>query len=136
MIGSVAIDSVALKWLVVMLGGGVGTALRYAVSGIWLIPVSLDFPWGTLAVNISGSLALGFLGRYFAPPHGAPLLFLFLTVGVCGGYTTFSTFTLDTFTLVERGMSAHTLHVLASVAAAYIALIAGYSIARSIRPPL
>jgi CrcB protein len=104
---------------------------------VWLTSASLNFPWGTLAVNVSGSLALGFLGRYFAPPHGLPVVFLFLTVGLCGGFTTFSTFTLDAFTLVERGESVRAaVYVLASVAVSYVALMVGYVAARALRPPL
>ena len=96
---------------------------------------SLDFPWGTLAVNVAGSLALGFLGRYFAPPHGSHSVFLLLTVGFCGGFTTFSTFSLDSFTLIERGASMRALgYVLASVVFSYAALVGGYMAARSLRP--
>ena len=114
-----------------------GSALRYAIAGIWLTPRSLDFPWGTMIVNVTGSMALGFLGRYVAPAHGSHPLFLFLTVGICGGYTTFSTFTLDAFTLVERGaVSRAALYLAASVALSYVALIAGYTAARALRPPV
>jgi len=126
-----------MNWLAVLVGGAVGSALRYAVGGVWLTPVSLNFPWGTLAVNVSGSLALGFLGRYFAPPHGSHVVFLLLTVGLCGGFTTFSTFTLDAFTLVERGEPGRaSAYVLASVAVSYLALILGYVAARALRPAL
>lgn len=90
-----------------------------------------------MTVNITGSLALGFLGRYFAPPHGSHAVFLFVTVGLCGGYTTFSTFALDAFTLVERGVSVRAAaYLLLSVADSYLALIAGYVSARSLRAPL
>lgn len=126
-----------MNWIAVILGGGIGSVLRYAVAGVWLTQASLNFPWGTMAVNVTGSAALGFLGRYFAPPHGQHTLFLFLTVGICGGYTTFSTFTLDALTLVERGGSLRaTVYVLATVVASYIALVAGYATARALRPPI
>ena len=125
-----------MSWLAVMLGGALGSALRFAVGG-WLQPASLSFPWGTFAVNVTGSFALGFLGRYFAPPHGGHATFLLLTVGFCGGYTTFSTFALDAFTIVERGAPLRAgLYVLGSVAASFLAVIAGYVIARSLRPAL
>lgn len=124
-----------MNWFAVFVGGGMGALLRYAVSGIWMTPHSSGFPWGTLVVNVTGSLALGFLGRFFGPPHGHHAVFLFLTVGFCGGYTTFSTFSLDTFSLVERGMSSRAaLYVLASVAFSYAALLVGYMVARSLRP--
>ena len=126
-----------MNWVAVLVGGAIGSALRYALSGLWLVPVSLEFPWGTFAVNVTGSLALGFLGRYFAPPHGSHPVFLLMTVGFCGGYTTFSTFTLDLFTLVERGDSLRAAtYVLGTVAVSYAALIAGYATARALRPPI
>src|SRR5687768_7542864 len=95
--------------LFVALGGALGSVLRYLVGIAFLRPGFNDLPWGTLAVNVSGALALGFLARYFAPPHASPALFLALTVGLCGGYTTFSTFTLDMFTLVERGSASRAI---------------------------
>lgn len=123
------------NWLAVIVGGAAGCALRYGVAGVWLSPASLEFPWGTLLVNVSGSLALGFLGRYFAPPHASHPVFLFLTVGVCGGYTTFSTFSLEAFTLLERGMAARAMfYLLASVCLSLAGLIAGYAAARVLRP--
>src|SRR5687768_13399553 len=88
-------------------------------------------PWGTFAVNVTGSLALGFLARYFGPPHGSETLFLALTVGLCGGYTTFSTFTLDMLTMVERGEAGRAaIYAVASVLVAYAALALGYQAAR------
>ena len=123
-----------MNWLAVLAGGALGAALRYGISG-WLQPASLSFPWGTFTVNVTGSLALGFLGRYFAPPHANHALFLFLTVGLCGGYTTFSTFALDTLTLAERGAALRALaYILASVALSYAAVVAGYAAARVLRP--
>lgn len=125
-----------MNWLAVMLGGALGSGLRYAVGG-WLQPASANFPWSTLLVNVTGSLALGFLGRYFAPPHGNHVLFLFLTVGFCGGYTTFSTFALDAFTVAERGETLRAVaYMLVSVALSYVAVVTGYMVARQLRPAL
>ena len=124
-----------LSLLVVALGGAFGSVLRYLVGVALLRPGIPTFPWGTLAVNVTGSLALGFLARYFGPPHGSPTLFLALTVGVCGGYTTFSTFTLDMFTMVERGEASRALlYAVVSVGLAYAALVLGYQLARTWRP--
>ena len=121
--------------LAVMVGGALGSGVRYAVAGLWLAPATHGFPWGTLVVNVTGSLALGFLARYVGPAHESQALLLFLTVGLCGGYTTFSTFALDTFVLVERGEVLRAmLYVLASVAASCGALVAGYAAARHLRP--
>ena len=109
--------------------------MRYAVGSVWLRSAALGFPWGTLFVNVTGSLALGFLARYFGPPHGSHTTFLFLTVGLCGGYTTFSTFTLETFTLVQGGAALRALgYVLVSVVLSYIALMGGYALAKPLHP--
>ena len=124
-----------MNWLAVMIGSAAGGAIRYAVGGVWLRSAALGFPWGTLFVNVTGSLALGFLARYFAPPHGSHTTFLFLTVGLCGGYTTFSTFTLETFTLVQGGAVLRALgYVLVSVVLSYFALIGGYALAKPLHP--
>ena len=126
-----------MNWLAVAVGGAIGSLLRYGIAGVWLSPASLDFPWGTMAVNVTGSFALGFLGRYFAPPHAPHAWFLFFTVGICGGYTTFSTFALDTFTLVERSVTLRAAgYVVCTVIGSYLAVILGYIAARSIRPPV
>ena len=126
-----------MNWLAVALGGALGSLMRYAIAGVWLTPASLECPWGTVAVNITGSFALGFLGRYFAPPHAPHAWFLFFTVGICGGYTTFSTFSLDTFTLVERGATLRAAGYIAlSVAASYLAVVGGYLAGRTLRPPV
>ena len=121
--------------LFVALGGALGSVLRYLVGIAFLRPGFSGLPWGTFTVNVSGALALGFLARFFAPPHASPGVFLALTVGLCGGYTTFSTFTLDMFTLVERGSAGRAiLYALASVVLSYGALAMGYMIARTLRP--
>jgi CrcB protein len=120
-----------MNWLAVMAGGALGAALRYAVGSVWPIGA---FPWGTLTVNVTGSFALGFLARYFGPPYASHTAFLFLTVGLCGGYTTFSTFAFDAFTLTEnRAILRAVTYVLASVLVSYGALVLGYHLARSLR---
>lgn len=124
-----------MNWLAVMAGSAVGGALRYAIGIVWIRSATLGFPWGTLIVNVTGSFALGLLARYFAPPHGSHTTFLLLTVGVCGGYTTFSTFTLDTFTLIQGGATGRAFgYILASVGFSYFALVGGYALARSFTP--
>lgn len=121
--------------LVVALGGALGSVLRYAVGAALLRQGLAGLPWGTFVVNVTGSLALGFLARYFGPPHASEAVFLALTVGLCGGFTTFSTFTLDLLTMVERGdVGRAALYAAASVLAAYAALALGYQAARALRP--
>ena len=120
-----------MNWLAVMAGSAIGGALRYAIGSAWIRSGALGFPWGILVVNVTGSLALGFLARYFAPPHASHATFLFVSVGLCGGYTTFSTFSLDTFTLVQGGAVGRALvYVLASIVLSYLALAGGYALAR------
>lgn len=90
--------------LVVALGGGVGSALRYLVSISVQKSMSVTFPWGTLAVNIIGCIVIGFL--YGIADKGllvATEWRLFLMVGICGGFTTFSAFAGEGFTLLRTG---------------------------------
>lgn len=119
----------------VTISGGVGTALRYLV-GVGVLRAGITtVPIGTLAVNVFGSLALGFLARYFAPPHGSTTLFAALTVGLCGGFTTFSTFALDLFGMVERNQATRAaIYAVSSVLLSYLALALGFIIARALRP--
>ena len=120
------------SYLVVFVGAGIGGALRHGVnvaSGRLLGP---GFPWGTLIVNVLGSLAMGLLAAYFVARSGASEQWrLFLTTGLLGGFTTFSAFSLDTMLLVERnsyGLAA--AYVLLSVGASIAALFAGLSLFR------
>jgi len=90
--------------LVVGAGGGVGAVLRYLASGAVYRWTSSDFPYGTLAVNVLGSLLLGFIVQLAESRTGpGPLMKMFLTVGLCGGFTTFSTFSLETMKLFMEG---------------------------------
>ena len=92
--------------LLIFLGSGLGGVARWAL-GDWLTArLGPGFPWATLAVNVSGSFAIGLIaavtgpgGRWMAPPVWR----LFFMVGVCGGYTTFSSFSLQTLNLLEEG---------------------------------
>jgi fluoride exporter len=88
----------------IALGGAIGSATRYLVGLGIQSRTGLDFPVGTLLVNLSGCLLLGFLIRYaLATPAISPELRALLTTGVCGGYTTFSTFSYETVTLFQDG---------------------------------
>jgi CrcB protein len=101
-------------YLIVFLGAGVGGAMRHGVNQLAAKALGIAFPYGTLAVNVVGSLAMGLIAEYFALrgdlPQGARL---FLTTGILGGFTTFSTFSLDSISLWERGQTM--------IAAAYVA---------------
>lgn len=91
--------------LLVMAGGAIGTLARYLVS-TWALPVSSELPWGTIIINISGSLLIGFFGTLTLAGGRYPAsegLRLFVMIGLCGGYTTFSSFSLQTLDLLRAG---------------------------------
>lgn len=96
-----------MNFLIVFLGAGVGGALRHGVNTLGMRLLGTGFPFGTLTVNILGSLAMGLLAGWFAQKGEASQhLRLFLTTGILGGFTTFSTFSLDIAVLWERGAVA------------------------------
>jgi CrcB protein len=86
-------------FLLVFLGGGLGAMVRYAAE--W-IPFGSAFPYSTLLVNVLGSLLLGLLFAFTKPGFMGPMLTLFLGVGIMGGFTTFSGFSLHSIKLVEQ----------------------------------
>jgi CrcB protein len=120
----------------IFLGGGVGAALRHGVNVVSAGWLGIDFPWGTLIVNVIGSLLVGALAAWFAFRGDAvwtqPLR-LFLATGMLGGFTTFSAFSLDFAMLFERGEVASALaYVLASVLLSLGAVFAGIYFIRSV----
>ena len=118
--------------LAIALGGAVGSVARYLL-GTLMQRASEGFPWGTLVVNVTGSLLLGFLARYLLDPTVSAELRAGLTVGLCGGYTTFSTFSLETMTLLQRGAYGRAAsYVSASVALSLLATFVGFAMARAI----
>lgn len=82
------------------IGGGIGAMLRYAIS---LIPYKHTFPLLTLITNILGAILIGYLAGIAAKKTVSPNMMLFLKTGLCGGFTTFSTFSLETYTLFQNG---------------------------------
>lgn len=119
----------ATALLLVALGGAVGSVLR-ALAGWWLPAGRL--PWATLAVNIGGSLAIGWLmGRLALGAEGAGRTHSFWVVGVCGGFTTFSTFSWQTFEQLQKGnWAAAAVNVLLSVTACLAATWLGWRLAQ------
>lgn len=95
-----------LDYILVMVGGALGTGARFWLSGFVAERGGEIFPLGTLLVNVTGSFVIGFLAA-FMDPEGlflvSPRLRQFLMIGVCGGYTTFSSFSLQTLDLVRDG---------------------------------
>jgi len=95
-----------LTYLWVALGSALGGVGRYWISGLIAHSVGEVFPWGTLVVNVTGSFVIGFVafltaseGRFLIHPDAR----VFILVGVCGGYTTFSSFSLQTLMLLRDG---------------------------------
>lgn len=117
-------------FLLAVLGGGIGATARFVVDGLVMRRVSGGFPWGTFAINVSGSLILGFLtGLAGSSLLDSPWLFV-LGSGVVGGYTTFSTAMVDTVHLLQKGASrrfvANSLGMLVvTVAVAVLGLLVG-----------
>lgn len=122
-----------MGYLIVFLGGGVGAALRHGINLAAARGMGTAFPYGTLIINVTGSLVMGLIAGYFALKGDASQHWrLFLTTGILGGYTTFSAFSLDAALLYERGeVGAAALYVLASVAVSIAGLFAGLAIVRS-----
>ena len=121
-----------MGFLIVFLGGGLGAALRHGVNVIAARWLGTAFPYGTMIINVAGSLAMGLIAEYFALKAGLPQRWrLFLTTGILGGFTTFSAFSLEAALLYERGQIAGSaIYVVASVVLAIGALFAGMAIVR------
>ena len=106
-------------YLWIALGSALGGAARYGVAGLFAAMLGPAFPWGTLAINVSGSWLIGFFntlsgtdGRVLVPVR----MRQFVMIGICGGYTTFSAFSLETLTMLQRGAApSAAAYVLASV---------------------
>jgi len=121
-----------MGFLIVFLGGGLGSALRHGVNLVAARMFGPTFPYGTLIINVLGSLIMGLVAEYFALKAGLPQrMRLFLTTGILGGFTTFSTFSLEVAVLYERGQIAGAAaYVIASVVLGIGALFAGVAIVR------
>jgi CrcB protein len=95
-----------ITYLWIALGGALGSMARYGVSRLFSFWVGETFPWGTLVVNVTGSFVIGFFAVLSGPDGRAmvaPDMRQFVLVGICGGYTTFSSFSLQTLALIRDG---------------------------------
>ena len=111
--------------LYVALGSAIGGVARYLLGGLAQRLFDTTFPVGTLIINVSGSLLLGAFIRYATEtPTLSPDLRAFLTIGLCGGYTTFSTFSFESVRLMEEGAGLGALANLAGSVAAGLAAAA------------
>lgn len=116
----------------VALGGAIGAGLRHLANLAALRLVGPGFPWGTLAINVAGSMAMGlFIGWMALRAQASNELRLFVATGVLGGFTTFSAFSLDFATLVERGAAMSAFgYAGASFVLSILALFAGLALMR------
>jgi CrcB protein len=120
-----------LTYLWIAIGGALGSVARYACAELAARTWGEAFPWGTLAVNVIGSLVIGAFAA-LAGPGGrwpvAPEARLFVMVGICGGFTTFSSFSLQTLNLFRSGETGLALgNVAASVGLCLLGVWAGYA---------
>ena len=118
----------------VAIGGAIGSSLRHLVNFAAMRLLGINFPWGTLAVNVAGCFAMGvfieLLGRRF---NASNELRLFVATGILGGFTTFSAFSLDFAVLWERGAAGQAFaYAAGSVVISLLALFAGLWFVRSL----
>jgi CrcB protein len=121
-----------MLYLIVFLGAGIGGALRHGVNVGATRLFGFGFPFGTFIVNFLGSFVMGLLAGFFVYRAGVPQhVRLFLTTGILGGFTTFSTFSLDAALLIERHQfGAAAGYLVGSVAAGLAALFFGLAVFR------
>ncbi|GJE79098.1 fluoride efflux transporter CrcB [Methylorubrum thiocyanatum] len=123
-----------MDFLIVMLGAGLGGGARHGVNlSVARVLPSLDFPLATPLINVLGSFLMGMLAEAFVlrGADGHPLKLL-ITTGVLGGFTTFSTFSLDAISLYDRGrLPAAAYYLVLSVAGGLVGLVAGLALARA-----
>jgi len=120
----------------VLLGGAVGAGFRYQIGAVAMRNLGPSFPWGTWIVNLLGGLLMGILAgslvRQFTPEQGEPLRLL-LGVGVLGGFTTFSAFSLETANMLIRGQTTlAAAYAVSSVAGSVLLLLVGLYLTRAL----
>lgn len=112
------------QFLIVAAGGAIGSMLRYSVA---LTSISKTFPAGTLLINIIGSFIIGILAALFFRNIINTNLWRFFAVGICGGFTTFSAFSLEAFNMLQhQSYTNFLLYIVASVAGGLLAVAAGF----------
>lgn len=122
-----------LHLVLVALGGAIGAGIRHLSNLGALRLIGPNYPWGTMIINIVGSLVMGLFIGFMARRDGSAELRLFVATGILGGFTTFSAFSLDFATLWERGATLPALgYVLVSVIGAIVALFLGLWLVRTL----
>ena len=118
--------------LLVMIGGALGTLARYAVS-VLALPISRDLPWGTILINVAGSFVIGLFGTLTLAHGRFPVsenIRLFVMIGLCGGFTTFSSFSLQTLDLLRSGAVLRaSINIVASLLLCIGAVAVGHTVA-------
>ncbi|GJE54278.1 MULTISPECIES: fluoride efflux transporter CrcB [Methylobacterium] len=118
--------------LLVFFGAGIGGVLRHGVN-LAAIRLGSGFPWGTMTINVAGSILMGVVTGWFALRGGSMQARLFIATGILGGFTTFSTFSLEAFMLFERGETGGAIaYILTSVIAGIGGLAFGLLLMRQI----
>jgi len=120
------------RYLLILIGGGIGTVTRYAAGSAIMTRFGGKFPLGTLAINVSGCFLIGLLMTILTERFKVdPAWRLFFVIGFLGGYTTFSSFEWETYTTIrDGGLWAGMLNVVASTALGYAAVWLGAMLAR------
>lgn len=117
----------------VMVGGAIGAGARHLLGAALLARLGPGFPWWTLSANLVGGLLMGLLAGVMARTGGSETMRLFCGVGILGGFTTFSAFSLETWTMIERGETGIALaYVVASVIGSVFLLGLGLLIVRQL----
>lgn len=121
-----------MLWYIAV-GSAIGGVSRYILGGVVQRVLDTTFPSGTLLINITGSFLLGAIIRFAVDtPAISPEMRAFLTIGLCGGYTTFSTFSYETVAMLEDGeWTRAALYVVASVGISLLATFLGFAAARA-----
>lgn len=120
-----------MSYLLVALGGGLGAVARHGLGHASLKAFGPGFPIGTMAANVLGGFLMGLLVGWLATKDGGQNLRLFLGVGLLGGFTTFSAFSLDAMQMIERGAwGTASLYIGGSVILSIAALALGLMMAR------
>ncbi len=122
-----------VKIILLLAGGALGSLSRYAVSGLTHRYIAGIFPWGTLMVNVTGAFVIGFLWGLFEMKGLSPNTRMFLFIGFLGGYTTFSTFALESLNLIRDGdIKMAVLNIVLNNLLALILVFAGYFLSKGI----
>ena len=122
-----------IKYLLLATGGAIGTILRYSMSGLTYRMVNSVFPWGTIVVNLTGSFAIGLLWGFFEIQNISSNMRNFIFIGILGGFTTFSTFSVETLSLaLDRQYLKAAVNIAASVSTCLVGVWGGHVLASAV----